>query len=398
MPPATLSPEARLILLTAGGARNDAAIRRLLEKGGLDWTRLIMIAESEKASWPLWKRVSRVGPELVPDSAAAHLQRLAMVAEFRLRMLEQRLGEALEVLTRANIDVMLFKGAALAPLVYGNFVLRPMGDLDLMIELSRAEEARQVLVDAGWFWTRDPQLDEFYKDHHHLPPLIDSRGTGAVIELHTALFFTGNPFRFDPDTLRRRARTVRVQRWSVQVPDSLHLLLHACLHFAWSHLLSKGAWRTFRDVDVLVEAEKIDWPAFIALAKEARGTSSAYWTFRMAKVLSGITIPDEVMAALRPPISEFLARRLEQHYAFEVFAAESRCPSEPLRSIMWELGMQPRWSGHGSIRPWQRDENFQPTVPRMSAAEALNVAPQGRDWRAVARYMFSVMRPRPIAE
>src|SRR5687768_14597699 len=294
MPPlTTLSPEARLLLLSAGGTRNDVAILRLLERGELDWTRVLAIAESERAVWPLWQRVSRLAPRSVPAPAADQLQRLSMVAEFRLRMLEQRLGESLAVLDRAGIEVLLFKGAALAPMVYGDFVLRPMGDLDLLIDPDRVQEARQLLLDAGWVWRRDPQLDHFYKGHHHLPPLIDGRGTGGIIELHTDLFFPGNPFRFQPDLIRQHARTVRIQRWSVQIPDTLHLLMHACMHFAWSHLMRKGAWRTFRDIDVLAATETVDWSRFVELTKEVRGTSSAYWTFRLADSLSGVSVPPE---------------------------------------------------------------------------------------------------------
>src|SRR5688500_6301851 len=128
----TLSPEARLLLLTAGGAQNDSAIHQLLERE-LDWTRVLAIAERERAVWPLWQRIGRIAPKRAPPVAADQLQRLAMVAEFRLRMLEQRLGESLAVLENAGIDVLLFKGAALAPMVYGDFVLRPMGDLDLLL-------------------------------------------------------------------------------------------------------------------------------------------------------------------------------------------------------------------------------------------------------------------------
>ena len=400
MPLASLTPEARLILLTAGGPQNDGAIRRLLEAGEIDWPRLLDVAESEKASLPLWQRVQRLGAQSsVPADIAAAMQRRAMVTEFRMRMLEQRLGEVLEVLQHAKIDALLFKGAALAPMVYGDFVLRPMGDLDLLIDPAQAEEARRLLLASGWRWTHDPKLDSFYEGHHHLPPLVDARGTGTILELHTGLFFKGNPFRFDPEVIRKGARTVRLQRWTVQIPGTLHLLLHTCLHFAWSHVLRKGAWRAFRDVDVLIGSQKIDWPAFVDVAKETRGTTCAYWTFRMARTLSGVEVPHEAMEALRPPVSEFVARRLEQHYAYEVFEAESRCPSEPLRTLMWEAGIQPRWSGHGAIRPWQRDESYEPTLRRPSMAESIASSQSGlRGAAAVARYMLSVAHPRQAAD
>ena len=45
---ASLSPEAQLLLLTAGGERNDRAIRALLA-GPLDWAKLTWLSEQERA-------------------------------------------------------------------------------------------------------------------------------------------------------------------------------------------------------------------------------------------------------------------------------------------------------------------------------------------------------------
>src|SRR6476469_2636484 len=77
---ASLSPEAQLLLLTAGGEKNDGAIRALLA-GPLDWAKLTWLSEQERATPVLWRRLSATGP--LPEGAEA-LHRMAMVSEFRM--------------------------------------------------------------------------------------------------------------------------------------------------------------------------------------------------------------------------------------------------------------------------------------------------------------------------
>ena len=57
---------------------------------------------------------------------------------------------AVDVLQSAGIDVVVFKGAALAVLEYGSLDVRPMDDLDVLVPEDRAAEALRALLDAGW--------------------------------------------------------------------------------------------------------------------------------------------------------------------------------------------------------------------------------------------------------
>ena len=191
-----LSAEARLLLLSAGGAENDVRIRELLG-GPIDWDTLGALAARERAEPVLWGRLRAASGGLLP-AAAAPLERLARVSEFRMLHLEQRLRESLEALAGERLDAILLKGAALALTVYGSFVRRPMSDVDLLLRPGTAARARAVLLESGWTSTELESRQEFFEGHQHLPALEDSRGTGVRLELHTALFFEGHPFRLSP--------------------------------------------------------------------------------------------------------------------------------------------------------------------------------------------------------
>ena len=396
-----LSPEAELLLLTSaesgegGGdagasAPGERRIRELLG-GELDWEKLGWLAERERAAPVLWghlQTMERLPGALPPQ--AAHLQRLAMVSEFRMLHLEQRLAESLAALSRAGIQVMLLKGAALALTVYGSFVRRPMVDVDLLVHEGDAERARDVLLGAGWVSSGQEELEGFYKGHHHLPPLVDGRGLEVQLELHTGLFFEGNPFRFPVADIWRRAVPVTVRGRRAWVPSTQDQLLHLCLHFAWSHMLNSGAWRTFRDLRALIDAGDVRWDEFVALARESRGASCCYWTLRLAKDLVGVPVPGEVLDALRPPLSPSALERVERHFIYHLLPTEALCPSVFMARAMWRAGVRPRWSGHGGVRPWDRNEELL-VGGRRPDSVARRALDQLRNMRGWASYVKSVL-------
>lgn len=384
-----LSAEARLLLLSAGGAANDAAIRRLLA-GPVDWETLGALAARERAAPVLWSRLAAAADGPLP-AAAAPLERLARVSEFRMLHLEQRLGESLAALARERVDVVLLKGAALALTVYGSFVRRPMSDVDLLLRPGAAPHARTVLLAAGWASTELEAERDFFEGHHHLPALTDARGTGVRLELHTALFFEGHPFRLSPADVWARATPLIAFGQRVAVPSLRDQLVHLCLHFAWSHMMATGAWRTFRDLQMLVDTGRVSWGEFVAGARESRGASCCYWTLRLARALSAVTVPDDVLAALRPPLPAFALDRLEHHFAANLFPTEAVCPSVAMAYAMWRLGVRPRWSGHGAVRPWDRtDDLLVDERERMSGARRL--VAHVRNAGGWARYARAVLR------
>ncbi|MFN2399280.1 MAG: nucleotidyltransferase family protein [Gemmatimonadaceae bacterium] len=358
-----LSPEARLVLYTAGGPENDDLIREALREH-LDWPRILAIAQWEKATAIIWRRLSTSAGAVIPAAFSEAFWKQASVAEFRLTYLEQRLEESVAALRAAGIEVMLLKGAALGRAVYPSFTERPMSDLDLLVRPEEAQAARDTLLSAGWSWTKDEISDARYRDHHHLPPLSDSLGTGVKLEVHRNLLFDKHPFRFSADDLWAAARPVQVGRETAMAPSDYHLLLHSAIHFSWSHLLVAGGWRTFRDITAIVEAsgERWDWERFASLAAYSRGGTCCYWTFRLARNLAGIDVPDEVIEELRPRLSPAVMDRLERHFAVELFAPEALCPSVQLSRTMWQLAILPGRNGHGAVRPWHGERVHDPDV------------------------------------
>jgi hypothetical protein len=307
--------------------------------------------------------------------------------------LETRLRESLSVLHNAGVRVMLLKGAALAHTAYSGVRQRPMSDLDLLVDASNARLARRVMLAAGWRDVVGGIPDGVYDRHHHLPPLRDARSPDLQLEIHTALFPERQPFAFDARDLWAHAKPLGTATPEVYTPDAVHALLHASLHFLWSHQARFGVWRTIRDVGALARTVGMDWDAFVKAAKASRGATSCYWTFRIASVTAGVSVPEGVIADLRPPRSAYVLQAIERHFLRNLFPVEFACPSVTLDHALWELAVMPSWSGHGEVRPWDEEPDF--AIPR-DEPEVVHILPKRervRRFLASPGYIRTLLRP-----
>lgn len=383
------SPESRVLFLTAGGASNDDEIGARL-RGSINWPRLARMALCEGAAGIVYRRLLGLATDPAFGEIDRHLRPIGLVSEFQLAMLQQQFERLVVALDAAGIGVVLLKGAGLASTVYAGFAERPMTDVDLLVSPDAAQEAYAVATGLGWAHRADVSRDRGYDAHQHLPPLEDGFGIGVGLELHTELFVRENPFRFTAAEMRGRSRGVdRVGiPHGARVPDLHDQLLHACLHFVWSHEMRFGAWRTFRDVDRIVGTGLVRWGEFTRRAHDARGESCCYWALELARTLTRTDIPEDVLASLRPRGLRAVHAPLARHLAMQLVPSEHACPSTGLSRAAWRAAVQPRRHGHGAVVPWEL------VAPQGSEAPSRGIDRLGlRKLGRVVRYVSAVVIP-----
>lgn len=348
-----LSPETRVILLSAGPPATDTEIADLL-RGGVDWRVLAATAHREKAVPVLWRRIQRLGIESIPAQVAGNFQTYSRLAEFRQDQLRQRLLEALDTLSDAGVEPVLLKGAALACTAYDSFLDRPMSDIDLLVDSDGLLRGWQALLDAEWRRVDDGPTPIDWLRHHHLPPLLARGLQGIRLELHRALFSTGHPFTLAVSSFRERSRSLEFEGRRVLVPDPEDMVHHLSAHFGWSDGLTKGAWLAFRDLERLAASGQVEWPELVDRMAGTAAATCCYWTFRLARELAAVDIPEEAIRSLRPRLPDSMIELLARHFALQLVPGEAFRPPSPVRRAAWTLGFQPVWSGHSQIRPWNR--------------------------------------------
>ncbi len=387
----SLSAEAQLLLLTAAVSPSDAALRHALS-AGINWEELCGLARHEQATSILLRQLGRVGAD-AGTPGYQELRQLATISVMQMLQLEQLLHQTIEILAQHEIEVVLLKGAGLAYTAYSSFADRPMGDIDVLVRPEHAERAWSLVQQHEWTPAPMDSDSAFYAGHHHLPPLFrDSRR--FRLEIHSKLLSGGHPFRFSTDAFWLRARRVTVNQRVVAVPDPMHQLWHTCVHFAWSHGMQWGSWRTLRDSAAIIQRGGFDWTEFVGFARETRAATCCFWTLRLARRLTGAAVPDDVLASLRPPYPEFIIERLERHFVSNLFPSEARCPSVWLTRWLWEAGVMPRWSGHGAARPWKVSERWMAASgpPKSEQPGGRPVTGWFRHMEAVVTYLLRLRR------
>lgn len=380
----TPTAEARLVFRVADPAATAAEVGTLAAEVA-DWTRAAQLADAEMATASVWRALRGAGVT-PPATVGEHLRRATMVSDFRMQRLAQRLAETTAAFGAAGVPVLLLKGAALGALVDPTFRARPMSDLDVLVRPGDVPAAIAALAAAGWHQTADEAVHEMVGEaHHHLPPFLDPRLPGTRIELHVALFSEDHSFRVDEHDLLRDARPAPPPFNGALVPTPEHLMLHACIHFAWQHTLLFGSWRTFRLVGAVAGVPGFSWERFLALARTARAVTSAYWTLRLAQRLCGLSVPAPVLAALTPPTPAFLRAAIERHIiAANVPGEGTASPSLGLSRLLWRAALRPRWSGHRTPARWANDDRWARALQGEDAHEPL--------WDRVRRHSRSVGR------
>jgi hypothetical protein len=353
-----LARESAVVALTAAGPAGEPPLRSLLGQS-LDWDTIVSLATRERAVGPVAREFGRLGSETVPRAVLERLGRMGMVTDFQLASLHDRLGKLLALLARHDIEALLLKGAGLAYSAYASLEERPMGDIDLLVRPEVAAQAWALAIENGWMRRKDVAVERSYDDHQHLSPLEDADGMQIGLEIHTALFTHQAPFALDAAQLWERARRITIAGAPAFVPSAEDQLVHAALHFAWSHEMTFGTWRTLRDVERIVSTNTLDWTALVARARATRGATGCYWTLRLARDLVGVTVPPAVLDALSPRLPEWVLRRLTCYFAQQALPTpEAVISSVALQRALWTLAIRPRTQGHRGSRPWFDTEEW----------------------------------------
>ena len=118
----------------------------------------------------------------IPESAENELKAHYLRHNHANRIRTRALVEILTSFQSANIQVLVLKGMVMAHLVYPDPRLRPMSDIDLLVNKRDTKKGQDLLIELGF---RVLTTHDTPSDHHHLPA-VQRRddGVDVYIELH----------------------------------------------------------------------------------------------------------------------------------------------------------------------------------------------------------------------
>jgi hypothetical protein len=253
-----------------------------------------------------------------------YLDAVLVLNERRNRILRAALERVIAQLNAVGIEPLLLKGAAyLVDGLYPAPGIRVIGDLDVLIPAGRAHDARAV-VDRIGYQEAHPEAD--WAAPHHLPRLTEP-GSGASLELHTALAEPPHDAIIPADWMCRDTRPAMLPGLRAWLPSATRAVAHIVVHDQLHHrAFSRGEANLRELLDLAMirarHEHAIDWGE-IAGRFSASGQAdvlAAYLAYTEA--LFGQTMPAfaaatpaAAAARLRATVEEPERRRREQRRA-----------------------------------------------------------------------------------
>jgi hypothetical protein len=209
-------------------------------------------------------RLRRVGlATQLPVAQQQELRAAGISVAMQNLSIEAGIADVMRSLSAAGIASVLLKGAAYAACGsrYPFIAHRQTGDVDMLVEPGRADEAWQLLRANGF--RQVSEAPSLHPDHHHLPALASPGGYQVEIHTATTMFLT-------PDESWRlfgaRAEVVSWRGTDVRVPANTALMWHSLVHSLGDaaegcrlrHLLTNAALMT----------QPVDWGEIATLLKE----------------------------------------------------------------------------------------------------------------------------------
>jgi hypothetical protein len=226
-------PEASL-LLACGRATVDpecAARIQALAEGGLDWPRLLALADRHGLRALLHRHLTRVCPERLPAAPLHALRDYVQKNSAFGVLFTGQLLQLLAALDEHGVEAMPFKGPALAQTLYGHVALRHFCDLDILVRERDVWRASAVLEGLGFVADFPiPPARRAACLRQDYVRLFRRDGGRTIVELHWGVARRSFAVRFDGDGIWPRLTSMSLQGRAVRMPADEDLLLMLCVH------------------------------------------------------------------------------------------------------------------------------------------------------------------------
>jgi hypothetical protein len=299
MDPFSSKLEAEWTLLRASCAKNptgqDIDRVRAALRSSIQWPVLLELADRHGLQPLLFRLLSNL-EDAVPAVELDLLRQYCRSNVHKALFLSRELIRVVEALRLAGVEVLPYKGLALAETMYGDMALRQAGDIDVLIQVNDLSQARTTLKELGYESKTSltvPEEAAYLRSGYEYS--FDSALGRNLLEIQWAIQPRFYAVDYEMEQVFQRAGTVEVAGHSMKTPSPedqfLILSLHAAKH-VWGRLI----WLC--DISRVVANSSLDWKWIGSQATSLGIVRILRVTLRMAEKLFNVPTPGEAEAAL----------------------------------------------------------------------------------------------------
>ena len=294
---ATLDAEWSILLAACSAVPSEqkgTRLRPLLQQP-VRWQRLFALAQ-QHGTQPLLRQGLSALEDAVPPEEFHFLEQSCRANLHKALLHARELIRIIEHLSARGIEVMPYKGLALAEALYGDMSLRQSGDIDLLIHPQDLRGIREAVGELGY--TPHQPLSEaqeraYLKSGYECA--FDSAAGRNLLEVQWAIEPRFYAVDFDVEGLFQRAVDVTVAGHPMKTPSREDLLLVLSVHAA-KHVWNRLLWLC--DVAKLVNLPSLGWGRIQSQAKDLGIVRILRVTILAANRLLGAVIPDAAKEGL----------------------------------------------------------------------------------------------------
>ncbi len=218
----------RLAAFPVQNARQQSEALELLD-GSVDWQSMLRAAQFQRVLPLVARNLKALPPGRLPSGVARTLSLHAAAVRRTNEAFAAELARLVARFRAAGIEVIVYKGPAVAALYYGDIGLRSFGDLDFLVRRAELTAVRQILEQDGYEPSQTLTEEERVRFEEHAKEYSFVRGP-LMVEPHWSLTQPRYPFAIDYEGLWQRSQLREMFGGQLRVfaPEDELLILCAC--------------------------------------------------------------------------------------------------------------------------------------------------------------------------
>lgn len=307
------SDELKHLLMDMISTSRRVERERLEALAEAEWIALCEMAKQHRLEPILHHHQITIGSGwLVPDTVKERWQAAYQRSAFKALELRRTLIRVSKALENDHIPYAALKGSWLINNAYSEPALRPMRDIDILVDVNNADTAFDIMRSMGFDRDDDDTLPlSYYLENTRDMPILYDRKTGVKLELHFRVT-DDDKSRVDPplsnskELLDHRTDPAS-DTFGISYLSPSCGLLHLIVHAAYDHKFNNGPL-ILNDVARFVENADVDWDHFWQMADQGDWRNGCELIFALTRYyhaecdqalpdIMAPSIPDRVMNA-----------------------------------------------------------------------------------------------------
>ncbi len=304
----------------------------------LDWKYVFEITELHGLLPQLKARMEKFCPDALPAHASDELDRACRANAARNLALTGELLSILQVMETYGIEVVPFKGPALAERIFGSVAMRQFCDLDIMVRPDWVIRAREVLLARGYvpeFELSPAREAEYIRAEHAFQ--LRHPAKDCIVELHWSFGSKDQSFPLAAGEVWQRLCRARLQSRHVNALSDEDLFLYLCMHGA------KHRWERLEWICSLAELaakhSEMNWDALRHRSEVTGAMRGFHLGLLLIEQVCGVVLPRRIAERAR---TDAKAQALASDVQASFFAEEPVHATREFRRQLFYLRSRER--------------------------------------------------------